>query len=214
MIGAFYQPRAVIADVRALMTLPARELKAGLAEVIKHGLVLDRAFFEWLEGNVERLLAGDAEALMHAVLRSCELKAQVVAADEREAGLRAILNFGHTFGHAIEAGLGYGRWLHGEAVAAGMVMAAELSLRAGLLDAPTVARVPALIKRAGLPVEGPELPVARYLELMAVDKKASAGKIRFVLLEALGRAVVRDDLPQAAIVAAIRACTPGSAATQ
>jgi 3-dehydroquinate synthase len=214
MIGAFYQPRAVIADVHALATLPARELKAGLAEVIKHGLVLDRVFFEWLEGNVERLLAGDPEALMHAVLRSCELKAQVVAADEREAGLRAILNFGHTFGHAIEAGLGYGRWLHGEAVAAGMVMAAELSLRAGLLDASAVARVRALIEHAGLSVEGPELPVARYLELMAVDKKASAGTIRFVLLEALGRAVVRDDLAQDVVCAAIQACSPTVAAAQ
>jgi len=214
MVGAFHQPLAVIADVAALATLPARELRAGLAEVIKHGLVLDHAFFEWLEANLEGLLAGDRGALMHAVLRSCELKAQVVAADEREVGLRAVLNLGHTFGHAIEAGLGYGRWLHGEAVAAGMVMASELSLRAGLLDPSAVARVRALAARAGLPVEGPALPVERYLELMTVDKKASAGKIRFVVLEALGRAAVRDDLAQDAIVAAIRACSPVSAAAQ
>ncbi len=214
MMGAFHQPLAVIADVSALATLPARELRAGLAEVIKHGLVLDSAFFEWLEGNVERLLAGDPEALMYAVLRSCELKAQVVAADEREAGLRAILNLGHSFGHAIEAGLGYGRWLHGEAVAAGMVMAAELSARAGLLDPPAVARVRALVARAELPTEGPELPPERYLELMAVDKKASGGKIRFVVLEALGRAVLRDDLPQNAVRAAIRACSATVAAAQ
>lgn len=214
MIGAFHQPLAVIADVGALATLPARELRAGLAEVIKHGLVLDHAFFEWLEGNVERLLAGDPEALMHAVLRSCELKAQVVAADEREAGLRAILNLGHTFGHAIEASLGYGRWLHGEAVAAGMVMAAELSARAGLLDPPAVARVRALVARAGLPAEGPELSPERYLERMAIDKKASAGKIRFVVLEALGRAALRDDLALDVVRAAIRACSPATAAAQ
>ena len=197
-----------------LRSLPARELRAGLAEVIKHGLVLDATFFDWIEENLEGLLGGDAQALTHAVLRSCELKARVVAADEREAGLRAILNFGHTFGHAIEAGVGYGNWLHGEAVAAGMVMAAELSARTGLLETPAVARVRALLARAGLPIEGPDLSPERYLELMRVDKKATAGKIRFVVLEAIGRAALRDDLAPAAVRAVIADCSRASAAAQ
>jgi len=214
MIGAFHQPLAVIADVGALGTLPPRELRAGLAEVIKHGLVLDAAFFAWLEAHMERLLGGDPQALTHAVLRSCELKAEVVAADERESGLRAILNFGHTFGHAIEAGVGYGTWLHGEAVAAGMVMAAELSARAGTLDASAVARLRALLARTGLPIAGPALAPERYLELMAIDKKAAAGKIRFVTLEAIGRAALRDDLAAAAVYAAIGCCSPAPAAAQ
>ncbi|MEW6687905.1 MAG: 3-dehydroquinate synthase [Pseudomonadota bacterium] len=205
MIGAFHQPLAVIADVATLDTLPERELRAGIAEVIKHGLALDAAFLEWLEANIEKLLARERVALEHAVLRSCELKAQVVAADERESGLRALLNFGHTFGHAIEAGLGYGEWLHGEAVAAGMVMAAELSARAGALPRQDVARVRALIARAGLPVRGPGLAADRYLELMQVDKKAAGGKLRFVLLEALGRAAVRSDLEPRAVRESIAA---------
>jgi 3-dehydroquinate synthetase len=182
--------------------------------VIKHGLVLDAAFFEWLEANIERLLAGDVDALAQAVLRSCELKAGVIAADERESGLRAILNFGHTFGHAVEAGVGYGHWLHGEAVAAGMVMAAELSARAGTLAASTVARVRALVARACLPVEGPPLAWDRYLALMAIDKKASAGRMRFVILESIGKAVVRGDLDTATVRAAIAACSPSPAAAQ
>ncbi len=194
MVGAFHQPLAVIADVATLDTLPERELRAGLAEVIKHGFILDPEFVAWLEENIERLLARDRAALEHAVHRSCELKAQVVAADERESGLRAILNFGHTFGHAIEAGVGYGEWLHGEAVAAGMVMAAELSARAGTLRRDDAGRVKALIRRAGLPVSGPALAIDRYLELMQVDKKAAAGKIRFVLLDGIGRATLRGDL--------------------
>jgi 3-dehydroquinate synthase len=214
MIGAFHQPLAVIADVGTLATLPPRELRAGLAEVIKHGLVLDGAFFEWLEAHMARLLDGDPQALTHAVLRSCELKAQVVAADEREAGLRAVLNFGHTFGHAIEAGVGYGSWLHGEAVAAGMVMAAELSARAGALEPSAVARIRALVARAGRPVEGPELAPARYLALMTIDKKATAGRIRFVTLEAIGRAALRDDLDPAAVRAAIACCSPARAAAE
>jgi len=214
MIGAFHQPRAVIADVGALATLPPRELRAGLAEVIKHGLVLDATFFEWLETHMERLLGGDAAALTHAVLRSCELKAGVVAADEREAGLRAMLNFGHTFGHAIEAGVGYGSWLHGEAVAAGMVMATELSARCGTLDGSVVARLRALLARAGLPVEGPELSPERYLDLMTIDKKATAGRIRFVTLDGIGRAALRDDLDQEAVRAAIACCSPLPAAAQ
>jgi len=194
MIGAFHQPLAVISDVTTLDTLPDRELRAGLAEVIKHGLALDARFTEWLEANVERLLARDAAALTHAVRRSCELKAQVVAADERESGRRALLNFGHTFGHAIEAGLGYGRWSHGEAVAAGMVMAAELSARTGMIGRAEVDRVRALIGRAGLPTAGPDLTPDRYLELMAVDKKAANSRIRFVVLEAIGRGRMRADL--------------------
>jgi 3-dehydroquinate synthase len=194
MVGAFHQPLAVVADVSTLVSLPDRELRAGIAEVIKHGLVLDPQFMEWLEVNMDALLVRDPSALGHAVRRSCELKAQVVAADERETGLRAILNFGHTFGHAIETGVGYGEWLHGEAVAAGMVMAAELSVLAGTLSRGDAARVKALVARAGLPVRGPGLPQDRYLELMQVDKKAAGGKLRFILLESLGRAALHSDL--------------------
>jgi 3-dehydroquinate synthase len=194
MVGAFHQPLAVIADVATLDTLPERELKAGIAEVIKHGLILDRAFLEWLEASMGKLLARDRDALGHAVRRSCELKAQVVAMDEREGGARAILNFGHTFGHAIELGAGYGEWLHGEAVAAGMVMAAELSARMGGLAGADVGRVRALLERAGLPVRGPRFSGARYLELMEGDKKAAGGKLRFVLLDAIGKASLRSDV--------------------
>jgi 3-dehydroquinate synthase len=194
MVGAFHQPLAVIADVGVLDTLPDRELRAGMAEVIKHAFILDLQFVGWLEANIPKLLARDRDALSHAVRRSCELKAQVVAADERETGLRAILNFGHTFGHAIEAGLGYGEWLHGEAVATGMVMAAELSQRAGLLSREEADRAKTLIARAGLPVQGPKLAVERYLELMQVDKKAAGGQMRFILLDGLGRATQRGGL--------------------
>ncbi len=207
MIGAFYQPRAVIADVAALRTLPERELRAGLAEVIKHGLILDEPFTAWLEENIARLLNRDAEALGHAVRRCCEIKAEVVAVDERESGRRALLNFGHTFGHAIETGQGYGSWLHGEAVAAGMVMAAELSVRAGMLPASDLRRVQRLIERAGLPVAGPAMALERYLELMAVDKKATRGRVRFVLLESIGRACLRSDLDDAWVRASIASRT-------
>jgi 3-dehydroquinate synthase len=210
MIGAFYQPLAVISDVTTLDTLPDRELRAGLAEVIKHGFALDASFTEWLEANIERLLARDAAALTHAIRRSCELKAQVVAADERESGRRALLNFGHTFGHAIETGLGYGKWLHGEAVAAGMVMAAELSARSGMIGQLEVDRVRALIARAGLPATGPDLTPDRYLELMAVDKKAASGRVRFVVLEAIGRSALRADLDERHVREAI-AASSGSA---
>jgi 3-dehydroquinate synthase len=203
MIGAFHQPLAVIADVATLDTLPERELRAGLAEVIKHGLALDEAFMRWLEGSIEKLVARDREALSYAVRRSCELKAAIVATDERESGVRALLNFGHTFGHAIEAGSGYGAWLHGEAVAAGMVMASELSLRIGTIQKSDVARVRDLLKRAGLPVAGPALSPERMLELMAVDKKAAKGRVRFVVLEAVGKAAVRGDLADAVIREAI-----------
>jgi 3-dehydroquinate synthase len=206
MIGAFHQPLAVISDVTTLDTLPDRELRAGLAEVIKHALVLDLAFVDWLEKNVEKVLARDRAALTYAVKRCCELKAGIVAADEREAGVRALLNFGHTFGHAIEAGAGYGSWLHGEAIAAGMVMAAQLSRNLGLIGDPEVARVSGLIGRAGLPNRGPALAPQKLMELMAGDKKAAQGKLRFVVLEALGRAVLRggveDERVRQAIVAA------------
>ena len=192
MIGAFHQPRAVIADVATLDTLPDRELRAGLAEVIKHGAALDAGFLEWLEANIEGLLARKREALVHAVRRSCELKAAIVAEDERESGARALLNFGHTFGHAIETASGYGAWLHGEAVAAGMAMAAELSARAGLLASGESARLRRLIARAGLPVVAPPIEAARWLELMALDKKSAQGRMRFVLLEGLGRAALKS----------------------
>ena len=195
MIGAFHQPLAVVCDLRVLATLPARELSAGLAEVIKYGPIHDMAFFDWIEAHIDALRACEPAALAHAVERSCQIKADVVGQDERESGLRAILNFGHTFGHAIEAGLGYGAWLHGEAVGAGMVMAAELSRELGGVDAAFVQRLTALIRRAGLPVRGAVLDThdnaGRYLQLMRVDKKAERGEIRFVLIDGPGRAAVR-----------------------
>ena len=209
MIGAFYQPRAVICDLDVLRSLPPRELAAGLAEVIKYGPIADMQFFDWIEAHVDGLLACQPDLMAHAVQRSCQIKADVVAQDERESGLRAILNFGHTFGHAIEAGMGYGQWLHGEAVAAGMVMAAELSLDLGLVDAGFVQRLRHLIERAGLPVRGAVLDAqdnaGRYLELMRVDKKAEAGEIRFVLIDPPGRAVVRA-APDAQVRAVIDRC--------
>ena len=203
MIGAFHQPRAVISDVATLGTLPGRELRSGLAEVIKHGLALDAAFFEWLESDLEKILNKDPTALAYAVRRSCELKARIVAEDERESGARALLNFGHTFGHAIEAATGYGPWLHGEAVAAGMVMAAELSELMGHLKKTEVSRVRELLKRAGLPVNGPAVAPERLLELMTLDKKAAKGRTRFVVLEAIGRAVLRADIDDAAVRRAV-----------
>jgi 3-dehydroquinate synthase len=208
MIGAFYQPKLVLADISTLKTLPERELKAGLAEVIKYGLIRDPEFFAWLEGNIERLLAGDEEALAYAVHRSCQNKAEVVAADERETGERALLNLGHTFGHAIETGLGYGVWLHGEAVAAGTLIAAELSCRLGWMTGEDVQRIEALFLRAGLPVRGPAMGAARYLELMRHDKKVQDGKLRLVLLNAVGKAVVSDVADEGLIGEAIGArCT-------
>ena len=203
MLGAFHQPRAVITDVATLDTLPERELRAGLAEVIKHALALDLPFVEWLEKSIDSLLARERSALVYAVRRCCELKAGVVAADERESGVRSLLNFGHTFGHAIEAGTGYGVWLHGEAIAVGMVMAAELSARAGLLAAADVHRVRSLLSRAGLPVTGPVLSTERLLELMALDKKVARGRMRFVLLEAIGRAALHADLEERQVREAI-----------
>jgi 3-dehydroquinate synthase len=199
MIGAFHQPSVVLADMDTLATLPARELRAGLAEVIKHGLIRDAAFLEWLENNIERLLALDRQALAHAVVRSVEIKAEIVGKDERETGERALLNFGHTFGHAIEAGLGYGAWLHGEAVAAGMAMAADLSSRLGKLSRADVQRIRALLRRAGLPTEAPAMPPEQFLQWMSVDKKAKDGRLRFIVLERIGAASVRADVPAAVL---------------
>jgi 3-dehydroquinate synthase len=196
MIGAFYQPRAVIADTAALATLAQREVSAGLAEVIKYGLIRDLAFVDWLERNIDALMRRDAAALAYAVRRSCENKSEVVVADEREEhGERALLNLGHTFGHAIEAGLGYGAWLHGEAVAAGTVIAARVSQAMGMLDPADVTRIVTLLKRAGLPVIAPDLGFERYMELMGLDKKVAGGKIRFILLRAVGSAFLTAEVP-------------------
>jgi 3-dehydroquinate synthase len=205
MIGAFYQPRQVICDLDTLQTLPARELSAGLAEVIKYGPIMDMEFLSWIEANIDALMARDPAALAYAVVRSCEIKAWVVGQDERESGLRAILNFGHTFGHAIEAGLGYGEWLHGEAVGCGMVMAALLSQRLGGVDAAFVQRLTDLVRRAGLPTKGPRLGADRYLELMRVDKKAEAGEIKFVVIDRPGHAAVRG-APDAVVRDVIEQC--------
>jgi 3-dehydroquinate synthase len=206
MIGAFYQPRAVLADTATLDTLPARELSAGLAEVIKHGAILDAKLFDWIEQNIDKLVARDADALAHAIARSCEIKADVVRKDEREGGLRAVLNFGHTFGHAIEAGMGYGNWLHGEAVGCGMVMAADLSQRLGFIDAAAVERVRALVKAAGLPVVAPDLGAERWIELMEVDKKNEGGAIKFILLKPLGAPIITS-VPRETLLATLAACT-------
>ena len=192
MIGAFYQPARVICDLDTLRSLPPRELSAGLAEVIKYGPIADMLFFGWIEANLPALLARERDALAHAVQRSCEIKAWVVGQDERESGLRAILNFGHTFGHAIEAGQGYGSWLHGEAVGCGMVLAAALSAELGLVSQEFITRLTTLIQRAGLPVRAPRMPGARWLELMRVDKKAEGGQIRFIVIEEPGRAALRS----------------------
>ncbi len=198
MIGAFYQPQCVLIDIDTLNTLPPRELSAGLAEVVKYGLIHDAGFFAWLEQNIDGLMARDAELLAQAVLVSCQTKARVVELDERESGLRAILNLGHTFGHAIETVMGYGNWLHGEAVAAGMVMALDLSRREGLIDASVGERAVALLERAALPVAPPaEISAEQFLEVMAVDKKTIDGRINLVLLRALGDAFVTSDYDSA-----------------
>jgi 3-dehydroquinate synthase len=206
MIGAFYQPKLVVCDLATLSTLPPREFSAGLAEVIKYGPIADMAFFDWIEENIDRLMARDAGLLAHAVRRSCEIKAWVVGQDERESGIRAILNFGHTFGHAIEAGLGYGQWLHGEAVGCGMVMAARLSQRLGTVDEAFATRLTRLIERARLPVHAPRLGADRFIELMQVDKKSEAGEIKFVVIDKPGSAVVRT-APDAVVRGVIESCT-------
>jgi len=203
LIGAFYQPQAVIADTDVLATLPDRELKSGLAEVIKHGLVWDPLLFAWLERKMPQLLARDAEALSYAISRSCEIKATVVARDEREHNLRAILNFGHTFGHAIEAATSYEKYLHGEAVGLGMLIAMDLSCRLGMIDASLKDRLRDVLARAGLPTEAPRLGAARVYELMQMDKKVLGGTVRLVLLEKLGRAIVTDQYPKAALEATL-----------
>ncbi|WP_199052610.1 3-dehydroquinate synthase [Aquitalea sp. ASV15] len=195
MIGAFYQPRLVLADMDLLATLPERELSAGIAEIIKYGLLGDIDFLGWLEANMDQLRARDPAALQYAVRRSCEMKAEIVGQDEKEQGVRALLNLGHTFGHAIEAGLGYGQWLHGEAVGAGMVLAAAASQALGWLTEEDVARVQALIAAAGLPVRSPDFGAAEWLRHMGHDKKVESGVIRFVLLKKLGQAVIQPGLP-------------------
>ncbi|WP_288132392.1 3-dehydroquinate synthase [Microbulbifer sp.] len=207
MIGAFYQPQLVLIDIDTLTTLPDRELSAGIAEVIKYGMICDAEFFAWLEVNMDRLLARDPEALAYAIQRSCADKAAVVAEDERESGRRAILNFGHTFGHAIEAVQGYGNWLHGEAVAAGMVMAAKLSQLRGWIEVEDVARLSVLLSKASLPQQSPaNMGVDDYLTAMSVDKKVQDGKLRLVLLRALGDARVVADSPREQLIEALRAC--------
>ncbi len=206
MIGAFHQPRAVIADTVTLSTLPDRELSAGLAEVIKYGLIRDPDFFDWIESRLNALQARDPEALAEAIRRSCENKAEVVAEDELETGSRALLNLGHTFGHAIETGAGYGNWLHGEAVGAGMCMAADLSARLGWLDPGDLHRIRDLISRTGLPVAPPrDLTADRFLELMAVDKKVQDGRVRLVLLKAIGQSLVTDRFDPALLRATLDA---------
>lgn len=205
MVGAFYQPQAVIADTDTLRTLPERELSAGLAEVIKYGAIRDVPFLGWLEAHMPQLRALETAPLTEAILRSCQNKAEVVTADERESGIRALLNFGHTFGHAIETGMGYGTWLHGEAVGTGMVMAAELSTRLGWLNHADRSRLTALIAAAGLPIAAPKLGTARFLELMAVDKKVQAGQLRLVLLQTLGQAILTQNYTPEALTATLDA---------
>jgi 3-dehydroquinate synthase len=207
MIGAFYQPRAVIADITTLDTLPDRELRAGIAEIIKYGLIRDLAFLKWLEVNIMRVLARESDALIEAVRRSCINKAEVVEADEHESGMRALLNLGHTFGHAIENATGYGTWLHGEAVAMGTILAAELSRRMCLIDDADVQRIRKLYEKTGLPLTAPSLGTAEYMRLMGLDKKVMDGSIRFVLLERLGGAAVRSDVPLPILTETLGECT-------
>lgn len=204
MIGAFHQPAAVIADLNTLKTLPPRELSAGLAEVVKHGAIADAQFLDWIEANAAALLACDTDALAHAVLRSCEIKSAVVSADEREGGIRATLNFGHTFGHAIEAGMGYGEWLHGEAVGCGMVLGADLSCRLNLISQTDVERLTKIIKSMNLPIVPPKFGTQRYMELMQVDKKTEGGQIRYVVLEKIGKAQIKS-APDAQVIETLMA---------
>jgi len=193
MIGAFYQPQLVLADIDTLQTLPSREFSAGMAEVIKYGLIRDPDFFDWLEMHIEQLMALDESSISEAIYRSCRNKADVVARDEHETGERALLNLGHTFGHAIENAMGYGVWLHGEAVAAGTMMAADLSARMGWLKPEDVKRIYALLTAANLPLEAPKLGVEKYLDLMQLDKKVADGKIRLVLQQGIGKSVITSN---------------------
>jgi 3-dehydroquinate synthase len=204
MIGAFHQPRCVIADTRTLTTLPDREYRAGIAEVVKYGLIYDADFFAWLEVHADALMARDDSAVTRAIRRSCEIKSEIVGIDEREQGLRAILNLGHTFGHAIETGSGYGIWLHGEAVAAGMVMAVDLSARLGWFSTADRSRTLQLLERFGLPVTAPRIGAERARELMGMDKKVLEGRVRLILLRQLGRADVVDSYPKSEFDATLR----------
>ena len=207
MIGAFYQPQCVIADTSTLSTLPDRELSAGLAEVIKYGLIYDASFFSWLEQNISGLMQKDNSLLAEAILVSCQTKAEIVQQDERESGIRAILNLGHTFGHAIETTMGYGNWLHGEAVATGMVMACDLSLRQGWIDDGVRQRCISLLKKCSLPVSPPpDMGIDQYMDAMAIDKKTVNGTIKFILLEALGKAIVTSDYDPELLVQTLSEC--------
>jgi 3-dehydroquinate synthase len=205
MIGAFHQPRAVIIDTDLLASLPARELSAGLAEVIKYGLIRDAVFFDWLEANIETLVARDPGALAYAIRRSCEIKAEIVSRDEREQGDRALLNLGHTFGHAIEAATGYVEWLHGEAVGLGLIAAADLSQRVGQLESGQLRRLVSLLGRAGLPVESPKIGAERAFDYMRVDKKVKSGRVRLILLRGIGDAVMTADYPDSALQSTLAA---------
>lgn len=205
LVGAFHQPRAVVADVSVLRTLPRREFAAGLAEVVKYGVIADAEFFAWLEANAAALLAQDASALRHAVCRACEIKAEVVAADERETGRRAILNFGHTFGHALEAATGYERFLHGEAVAIGMTMAMALSVQLGRAELGDAARVDALLTALGLPTQAADMQAAPLRQAMGMDKKVRDGQLRFIVCDGLGACSVTTDVAESAVGAAIAA---------
>jgi 3-dehydroquinate synthase len=205
LIGAFHQPAAVFADTNSLNTLPDRELRAGLAEVIKYGLIVDREFFDWLEANAAALLARDPAALAHAIKRSCEIKAEIVGRDEREQGERALLNLGHTFGHAIESATNYSTWLHGEAVAAGMLLATDMSARLGWVNAADVGRVERILAAFGLPVDVSSLAADTLADKMKIDKKVAAGRIRLVLLKAIGKSVVTGDYEDAALHETLRA---------
>jgi len=205
MIGAFHQPRAVIIDTDLLASLPQRELRAGLAEVIKYGLISDASFFDWIEAHVDELLAREPGALSYAIHRSCEIKAQIVSQDEREHGERALLNLGHTFGHAIEAATGYAEWLHGEAVAVGLVLAADLSQRLGQLPESELRRLVALLRRAGLPVAAPPIGAERAFDFMHIDKKVKSSRVRLVLLRGIGSAVMTGEYPDAALQSTLAA---------
>lgn len=206
MIGAFYQPLLVLADSATLSTLPDREFRSGIAEVIKYGLIWDDAFFSWLEENMNKLVARDLTILNKAICRSCEIKAEIVAADEFESGVRSLLNLGHTFGHAIENAMGYGQWLHGEAVAAGTLIAAELSKRKGLIKETEIVRIKRLFQLADLPVSLPAIFPNQYLDLMKLDKKVEGGKMRFILLNQIGKAAIFDNIPESLVIETMTAC--------
>lgn len=206
MIGAFYQPLLVLADSSTLFTLPDREFRSGLAEVVKYGLIRDVGFFNWLEANMDKLITRDLTTLNTAICRSCEIKAEIVAADEHENGVRSLLNLGHTFGHAIENAMGYGQWLHGEAVAAGTIVAAELSKRMNLINEMDLVRIRYLFKFANLPVSLPAISPNRYFDLMKLDKKVEGGKMRFILLNRIGQAAIFDNIPESLVIETMLAC--------